>query len=397
MNTKKYDITIIGGGISGLSLAFLLAKMDRNVLVLDKAERAGGAIESLSYDDFSIDMGAHTAYNSYSTFLQLTEQTTVKQNLIKRDKQKYYFASPQGFERLTKPLHLTELALNLPKILSTKKENKSVQEYYANILGGKNYCDFARHFFKAVLCQNADNYPAAFFLKRRDSRNKAYPRSFTFTKGMQAFTDVLQAHPKITVQSNVKVKNIRKSNSFEVATTQATFHSEAVAFACYAEDAAQFTTKLAPSLSSLLAKISYQTVSSLGIIIDKKHAPQLAPFAGLLTTTNAYTSIVSRDIAPHKKYRGFSIHAQGKITAVDLRNMLCKTLNITADCILKEMYKNNYLPQLQKGHEDFLEALVASTQETPGIYVTGNYFHGLSLEDCLQRSKQEALRYISTP
>lgn len=397
MNTKKYDVTIIGGGISGLSLAYFLAEMDRDVLILDKTNRAGGAIESLSYEGFSIDLGAHTAYNSYTTLLQLVEQNAVKQQLQKRIKQKYYFASPQGFQKLTKHLRFGELALHLPKALKTHKEGKTVQEYYKKILGENNYQNLGCHFFKAVLCQNAENYPAAFFLKRRDSRNKTYPRSFTFTQGMQMLTDALQAHPKITFQSNVKIEKVSKNNSFEVETTQETFQSKALAFACYAKDAAQLLTELHPAISEKLTSLSYKTLSSLGIIVKKENTHKLREFAGLLTNTEQYTSIVSRDIAPHPKYRGFTIHAQGKVELEKLRELLCTTLKIEKNDILKERYKNNYLPQLQKGHEDFLEALVATTKETKDIYITGNYFYGLSLEDCLQRSHEEALRYISTP
>ncbi|PVX52483.1 protoporphyrinogen oxidase [Balneicella halophila] len=396
MEISKYDITIIGGGISGLSLAYMLANMDRKVLVLDKTKRVGGAVESFTHDDYTIDLGAHTAYNSYVTFIELLEQTSVKNQLKEREKQKYFFSTSNGIQKLTKPLNFGELFFNLPKILGSKKEGKSVREYYAPILGKKNYNNFARHFFKAVLCQSADNYPVAFFLKRRNTRNKAYPRSFTFSKGLQTFTDGLQQHPNITVITNSKAEKITKNKKeFDIQTANSTFSCPNIAFACHADAVVNLTKELAPTLSSILDQISYQGVSSLGIIVDKKQIQSLRTFAGLLTPTEKYTSIVSRDIVSNENYRGFSIHSQGNLTANDLRTLLCEELNITPNSILQEKYKNNYLPQLRKGHEELLEAMTEEIASLENIYVTGNYFQGLSLEDCLLRSKEEALRYIS--
>ncbi len=397
MNTN-YDIVIIGGGISGLSFANFLAQMDRKVLILEKSERTGGAIESLCYEDFHIDIGTHTAYNSYTTLLELTENCSIQKDLQARKKQHYFFATNKGFQKIFKLLNFTSLFTHIPHSFSTSKEYKNVKEYFSKILGNKNYNNFAQHFFKAVLCQNADNYPANFFLKRRKKRNSNFPKSFTFQKGMQCFSDALLNHKNITIRTEVKVQNIEKQEDiFLIETTKGNYQVKDIAFATYANAVSKLTKNIAPNLSCELSKITYQTVSSLGIILKKDSVTHLKEFAGLLTTSDDYTSIVSRDIAPHSKYRGFTIHAQGQVSEEKLQEILCKTLAISSENILAKHYKNSQLPKLQKGHEDLLDNLESLIGETLNIYVTGNYFQGLSLEDCLLRSKKEALRYISTP
>ncbi len=396
MNTeKRYDIVIIGGGISGLSLAYFLAEMDREVLILEASERVGGAIKKLSHEDYAIDLGAHTAYNSYATLLELAEDTTAHTKLQGRAKQKYFFTTPSGLKKLISPLSFPQLFWNLARSFRTPKENKTVQEYYSKIIGKDNYNNFAQHFFKAVLCQQAEDYPAPFFLKRRPSKNKTFPKSFTFEKGMQTVVDTLKNHAKITIQNNVEIQTIKKEQgNFHIETPMGNLTVSDIAFAAYTSEVSKLTKDIAPELSKQLATIPYKAVSSFGVILDKK-TTKIRECAGLLTSTNDFTSIVSRDIAPNEKYRGFTIHSQGKIDEAVLEKRICKALNISPEQILKKGYKNSYLPKLHKGHQDFLDTITTLIEATPNLYVTGNYFRGLSLEDCLFRSKSEALHYIS--
>ena len=51
------------------------------------------------------------------------------------------------------------------------------------------------------------------------------------------------------------------------------------------------------------------------------------------------------------------------------------------------------LPLIRIGHTERMAKIKQLAIET-GIYITGNYFNGLSLEDCVERSKQEFERYI---
>ena len=52
-------IAIIGGGISGLSLAWHLKKYDIPFVLIERSERIGGACGSINVNDFIFDMGAH--------------------------------------------------------------------------------------------------------------------------------------------------------------------------------------------------------------------------------------------------------------------------------------------------------------------------------------------------
>lgn len=54
------DIVIIGGGLTGLTLAFYLRKAGKNVMILEKQNRTGGVIHSYSENGFTFEAGPST-------------------------------------------------------------------------------------------------------------------------------------------------------------------------------------------------------------------------------------------------------------------------------------------------------------------------------------------------
>ena len=59
MVAKDRPVVIVGGGISGLSLALLLAEAGVETVVIEKEDRLGGLARSFTYDDFTFDIGPH--------------------------------------------------------------------------------------------------------------------------------------------------------------------------------------------------------------------------------------------------------------------------------------------------------------------------------------------------
>lgn len=60
MATKNIDIVIIGAGLTGLTMGFYLKKAGKNVLILEKDQRTGGVINTVSQDGFTFETGPNT-------------------------------------------------------------------------------------------------------------------------------------------------------------------------------------------------------------------------------------------------------------------------------------------------------------------------------------------------
>lgn len=60
--TSKADIVVVGGGLSGLTAAVLLARSGRSVTVLERAKSLGGRAATRSSEGFHRNLGAHALY-----------------------------------------------------------------------------------------------------------------------------------------------------------------------------------------------------------------------------------------------------------------------------------------------------------------------------------------------
>ncbi|NTW74824.1 MAG: FAD-dependent oxidoreductase, partial [Chlorobiaceae bacterium] len=86
----QQDVVIIGGGISGLSLAFYCSQAGLKTTLIEKGKSVGGSFASHHYssngDSFWLELGAHTCYSSYQNLLGIVESCGVADTIIPREK-----------------------------------------------------------------------------------------------------------------------------------------------------------------------------------------------------------------------------------------------------------------------------------------------------------------------
>jgi protoporphyrinogen oxidase len=121
----------------------------------------------------------------------------------------------------------------------------------------------------------------------------------------------------------------------------------------------------------------------------------LKPFAGLVPTNDDFFSAVSRDTVPDEKYRGFTFHFKPEILdkAQKLKKA-CEVLGINEDQVIESHEKLNIVPSLRLGHKELIQSIEDRLKGT-NLFLSGNYFAGLSIEDCVSRSKTEVERMVS--
>ncbi|NTU41928.1 MAG: hypothetical protein HGA78_02515 [Nitrospirales bacterium] len=131
-------------------------------------------------------------------------------------------------------------------------------------------------------------------------------------------------------------------------------------------------------------------MDTVGIAV-RKEATKVPLMAGIIPTGNSFFSAVSRDTVKHPGYRGFSFHFRKGLSEEVRIKEITSALGIGKAQIEGMTTKENFVPSLKVGHEKTVEAMDRLVSGTK-LLLTGNYFKGLALEDCVCRSLSEASR-----
>jgi len=393
------DHIVVGAGIAGLTFAWKAARAGKQVLVLERDERVGGCIHShRSEDGHWFELGAHTTYNSYGGFLALAEDAGAGSLLVPRGPAAKRF----GFLRDGLTYTLTPLTVLLQFRwfemawaalfgVWRSKAGLSMAEYFGGLVGRRNYAEVLSHFLAAVPSQRADAFPAegpgSLFKKR--PRRDDIPRSFGFTGGLQEVCDAAAKIPGITVRTGVEVAEVRAlSGGYDVVTTAGEHITAAhVTVATPCNVAARVLKRAFPALADAIAQVGTVQVESVGVRVPQDHT-HVEPMAFIVPSHDIYYSAVTRDPFPDERWRSFAFHfhpGQGE-RAQDER--ITSLIGHPVEPLVR---KTISLPSPRVGHQALVRR-VDQALEATGLTLTGNYFDGLAIEDCVQRSLAEWAR-----
>ena len=408
---RNCDVAIIGAGISGLSFAHYCAKSGLETVVLEKSDRVGGCFHSHRFgaepkaldrpEDFWLELGAHTCYNSYASLINVIEEAGIIKELLPREKAPFKMLSGGKLKSIPSMLNIMELILSAPRMLYAKKAGETMESYYSKVVGKKNYSRVFGPVFDAIISQKADDFPADALFKKRP-RRKDILKSFTLSHGLSTITDAIAGEPGISVLAGREVISVAKDSGGYLVTAagREEIRSKYLTLAVPPPVAARALQAGFPDLSAILAKIKVKSVETVGVLLPKE-ACKLEPVAGIIpaisSTSGApgegFFSGVSRDVVKDSRYRGFAFHFRpGLLDFSQKIDTIARILNVTPGQILKTVEKeDNVIPSLRLGHD----AWVSETDRLlsgRSLFITGNYFNGVAIEDCVTRAALEFAR-----
>jgi oxygen-dependent protoporphyrinogen oxidase len=387
---------VIGAGVSGLGMAHLTARRGIPTLLLEQADRIGGCINSQVFPDagnFWVETGGHTCFNSYGHLLDILGDLGMLERLTPKPSLRYSLWWRGRRRSILSAFHPVELAISLPRLFTTSKLDRRVIDYYGTGLGKKNYRDLFGPAFRAVICQDADEFPAE-VLFRSKPRRKEVARSFTFPSGLSAMVQGIAAQPGIEVRTGQAITAIqRRGDGFEVVLKDGTALSTShLTLAVPPDAASRLLSTDMPKLGTILSDIAVAEVESVALCVQREDVKHLSALAGLIAVDDAFYSMVSRDYLDDPRYRGFAFHFRpGVLSAEAQIERACQAIGIAPNSLVGHSRTNNRLPALRVGHQDRVRRIDAVLADTR-LAITGNWFLGVSIEDCLTRSHQEFQR-----
>ncbi|MBK2028436.1 NAD(P)-binding protein [Francisella noatunensis] len=391
-NTKHFNTIIIGAGISGISLAQKLSQSNIDHGLFEP-NKIGGCIDSQKYKDFWLEMGAHTIYNSYNETIDYIRNNSLKQNIQPRRKAPFLFVQPNNkIQSIFTNINPFVAAFSFLKNRNISKEDKTVSEYAIKLFGKKNYDKTLKFCFDAVLSQNSQNFPVEYLFKKYD-RDISLPRSFTFKNGLsELFTNQKQTVIK------EKIIKISKQDTWIVETDNAnSYHCDNLCIATPWNITESLLKDILPNIAKHQYRPIMSILTSIGIVANKKSLKHIKNIAGLIGKDQFFYSAVSRDVVDNPSYRAIVFHCKDNYSQKELMHKITKLLNITEEDILHTYIKQNTLPCYHRNHHIFLQDLEKELLEIPNLYITGNFFDRLAIENCIRRSSKEASRLIKSP
>ena len=391
--TNQYDVIIIGGGISGLSAAHYALQQSQKALLLEKSIKVGGCIHtytSAKADGFWLEMGAHAVYNSYDHVLQLVESLNLKDQIQLRKKLPFKLYDGNQTVSVFKALNLVRMSVGILKLKMLSKKDRTVSDYYQQVFGKKNYQKILRYAFDAVLSQDSKDFPAELLFKSYQ-RNKNFPRSFTFKNGLSVLVDALVKSPDFELKTNTMPTDIKRiDNRWQVLSGDERYICRKLVLATPLSVTKDFLAKTEFSeLAEKLALAQTSKITSFGVIVDKNIVKHIPALAGLISIEQPFYSMVSRDVVDDERYRGFTFHFKGAFEYSQSQCMtyVLKFLGVSVDAVVDSVLIKNTLPMITP---EFLSGLSEMQQALfdKDIYLTGNYFSRLAIEDCVRQSER---------
>ena len=390
-----YDCIIVGAGISGLSFAHYLSKENQKVLVLEKENECGGQIKTWQSadSDFWCELGAHTCYNMYSNLLSIVKDLSADSEVFPMQNRSYMMYASGRLKSVFSQLSLSSMATHCLKILGNNKKGKTVREYFEPVVGARNYCPLFSNLFRAVISQNADDYPAELFLKKRKNRMGEFPHKYTFQKGIGALLDAIVERNRLSVQYGTSAISVSLVDSlYAVSANDGIYYAKNIAFATDPQTAGRLAKEIDSDVSGTLSSIELSHTESFGVIVEKDSISFLKEIAGIVPMNDDFFSVVARDAVSHLLYRGFTFHfGEGRYSLEEQLDTVCKVLAIDKNQIIEYSTTRHVLPSLRMKDVNVADSINAHRN----AYFLGNYFFGLSLEDCVHRSLVEYERYKS--
>jgi oxygen-dependent protoporphyrinogen oxidase len=152
--------------------------------------------------------------------------------------------------------------------------------------------------------------------------------------------------------------------------------------------AAGLLATAAPEAAGIVGGIGMAEIDTQVLVLDKTDVG-VDDLAGFISVDGAFLSAVSRDFLADDSLRGFAFHFPGDALDETARiQAACEALAASPAQVRAKTCVRNRLPALRKGHMDVIESLDRALAGGK-LGVTGNWFLGVSIEDCVTRSRAE--------
>jgi oxygen-dependent protoporphyrinogen oxidase len=438
-------ICLIGGGISGLCVAYRLKKKGVDVLLVERNAICGGNIQTERDGDFLIEWGPNSTLASAHLFELIAElglldevapanQRAKKRYILKDDKLRplpLKIAQIFGTDVLSTKAKLKLLREPFDK--SKSPENESVAEFFRRRFG-QEVLDYAVDpFVSGIFAGNPDQlsikyaFPSLFKMEadygsvlkasvfgKKEKPGKFVPkgisRSVSFKNGMQTLTDKLAENLPDEIRTETEVLQIDKNDfgKFKIQTVDAKINREsfdAIVISTTSFAAANLIENLDGELSRALSEIYHPPLAvvvsafkkedinfdldGFGFLIPKVEKRKIL---GSLWSSVIFESRAPEDVHLLTTFIGGARNAELFDKSDEelfqiAREEIDSILGLKGEPIFQRIKRwKKAIPQYNLGYEKIADSIEKFKMENAGIFFCSNFYRGISVSDCIKSS-----------
>jgi protoporphyrinogen/coproporphyrinogen III oxidase len=146
-------------------------------------------------------------------------------------------------------------------------------------------------------------------------------------------------------------------------------------------------------LATAISRVKTVTVESMGVVLPRSRC-WMPECAFVVPVDDVFFSCVTRDPVPDPERRGFAFHFRPGVSREEKLRRMTEVLRVSREELGTPAEQRLTLPSPALGHAEVVRDVDAALAGGK-LAVTGNYFGGLAIEDCVLRSNAEWARISS--
>lgn len=435
-------VCVIGGGVSGLTAAFLLKSKVFDVALFEKSGAVGGNVETVKIDGFTIEYAPNSLIKS-PLLVDLIKTLKLDAEVLTANpanKKRYVLrdgklrALPMSVARMAADGYFSAGAklrlLKEPFVKSKSPDGESVAEFFERRLGREIVERAADPFIAGIYAGNPENlsvkaaFPRLYELEKEygsllvgslrskaEKADKNFPRSFSFVNGVQTLTDKLGESLGESVKTNCGIEQIEKTGDEKwlVKTDSSVDVFDAIVISTPAESAANLIENLDAGLSAKLKDVYYPPVALVYFGIKKENVGfNLDGFGFLIPSSERrkilgtlWNSAVFENRAPGGYHllttfvggaRNAEIFEQTDAELFEtVFGELKSILNLRAKPDFMHVKRwRRAIPQYNVGYEKIEKSIEDFAENNKGFYFCSNFYKGISVGDSVKNAYRTA-------
>ncbi|MBE0426498.1 MAG: protoporphyrinogen oxidase [Nitrospirae bacterium] len=447
-------LVIIGGGISGLSLAYFLLerKPSLDIVILEAGKKAGGKIWTDKAEGFLCEGGVNGFLDNRPKTLELLAKLGLIPLRSNDNARKRYIFSDGKLHRLPEsPVSFFSSDLLsfygrlriLWEIFVPKStpDDETLADFARRRLGKEAYEKLIDPMASGIYAGDPENMSLKSCFRRiyeleqkygslikammklqkeaKKTGNKVGPGPggvlTSFYDGMELIISLLKNFLGERLKTNARVVSVDKEGEDYVIyiSDGKSIKSEALVLAIPAYEASEMVKILDNNLSATLNEIFYPAVSvvclgykrskirhpldGFGFLIPNREGKKIL---GTLWDSSVFPNrapdgyVLLRTMLGGARMSGLALQDEDKQINM-VMNELKGIMKIDAQPDFTKVYIHQKgIPQYSSGHERRLGAIDKSTDKFKKFYITGNAYRGIGVNDCIENSFKLAERII---